>query len=225
MLALGPDSPTLFAMTAPNEPFSLGECLEYGWNTFKQSAGAYALVSFVLLLAYLVAQLVASRLRGAGVAIGLLLAPIYWICTMSAARAGARGGAPTLNDAFRPFTERQGDYLMVALALTAGVILCGIGIFVSWFLFFFAPLLALDGRDFKRAVLESKDLVLKYPGDVAMLMIVSAAINFAGSLACGLGLIVSAPVTSLMVLKGFEQLSARAAIAPAYPAQPQPPEV
>jgi len=212
-------------MTLANEPFSLGECLDYAWNTFKKSAAAWVLVSFVLLLVYVLGQLVASRLRGAGLAVGLLLAPIYWICTMSAARAGARGAPPTLTDAFRPFTERQGDYLMVALALTAGVILCGVGLLATWFLFCFAPILVLDGRDFKQAVLESKDLVLKYPGDVALLLIVAAAINFAGSLACGIGVIVTTPITSLMLLKGFEELSARAALAPVYPVQPQPPAV
>jgi hypothetical protein len=210
-------------MADPNHPFSLGECLEYGWNTFKKSAGAYALVSFVLLLAYVIGQVIAARLRAAGVALGMLLAPLYWICTMSVARAGARGAEPTLSDAFRPFTSRQGDYLMVALALTAGVLLCGIGIIATWFLFFFAPLLALEGRDFKQAVLESKNLVLKYPGDVALLVIVTAAVNFAGSLACGLGLIVSTPIASLAVVKAFEQLSARAALATAYPVQQEPP--
>ena len=210
-------------MTDPNHPFSLGEWLDFGWNTFKKSVGAYILVSFVLLLVYSVAQLVASRLKGAGVVLSMLLSPLYWICMVSAARAGARGAEPTLSDAFRPFTERQGDYLMVSLALTAGAILCGIGLLATWFLFFFAPLLAFEGRDFKAALLESKDLAMKYPGDVALLLIVTWAINMGGVLACGVGVIATTPITALAVVKGFELLSARAAIAPVYPQQPQPP--
>lgn len=191
---------------------NLGACLEFGWTTFKRQAAAYVVTSLVLLVVYVAAQSLIARLRTGGLALGLLLGPLYWVCMLSVARQGATGAAPTLTDAFRPFTERQGDYLMVALAMACGAILCGIGILVSWFVCFFAPLLALDGRDFKAAVIESKDLVFKYPAEVALLAVTAGALNLAGALACGLGLIISTPVVSLMIVKAYEQLRARNAL-------------
>jgi hypothetical protein len=196
------------------QPFSLSNCLRDAWTTFKQNIADYVLAQFVLLAAYLVASGALSATGRGGFVLGALLGSVLWTCSMSIAHAGARNGKPTIQDAFRPLAERQGDYLMVALAMSAGVIGCLIGIVVSWFLCAFAPLLALEGRDFKQAVIESKDLVLKYPADVALLAIVVSAINLAGTLACGIGIIFSMPIACLTVLKAHEQLAAKLALEP-----------
>src|SRR3954467_10684640 len=163
--------------------FSLGGRVEVGWNEFKRVPAAYVLTTFVLLVLLAGAQFTTMYLKGIGVVLGLILGPLYWICTLAVARKGASGAEPTLNDAFQPFTERQGDYLIVALATAAGAILCGIGIVITAFLFMFAPLIVLEGRDFKAALIESKDLVLKHPGEVAMLLIVLVALNLVGVIA------------------------------------------
>jgi uncharacterized membrane protein len=210
--------------------FSVGECVEFGWNELKRQPAAYVLTTFVLLVLYAGAQATTMYLKGVGVVLGLVLGPLFWICTVAVARKGATGAEPTLNDAFRPFSERQGDYLMVALAMAAGAILCGIGIVITWFLFAFSALLVLDGRDFKAAVIESKDLVLKHPGEVAMLMIVLFALNLAGLLACGVGTLATTPISALAFVKGYEQLTRPeilpadvAPVGPPEPFDPQPP--
>jgi uncharacterized membrane protein len=153
---------------------------------------------------------------------------MLWTCSMSIALAGVRKGKPTIDDAFRPLAERQGDYLMVCLAMSAGAIACLVGAVATWFLCIFAALLALDGRDFKQAVIESKDIVLKYPGDVAALVVVTWALNVVGHLACAIGLLFTMPVTCLMVIKAYEQLSAKLALQPPVeppPAEPPPAQV
>jgi hypothetical protein len=206
--------------------FSVGECVEFGWNEFKRKPAAYVLTTFVLLVLLAGAQFTTMYLKGIGFVLGAVLGPLYWLCSVAVARKGATGAEPTLSDAFRPFTERQGDYLMVALAIAAGAILCGIGILVTWFLFTFSAILVLDGRDFKAALIESKDLVLKQPGEVAMLMIVLAALNLVGALACGVGTLVTTPISTLAFVKGYEQLT-RPGILPADvmpPAGDSPPE-
>jgi hypothetical protein len=208
--------------------FSVGECVEFGWNEFKRKPAAYVLTTFVLLVVYAAAQFATMYLKHVGFLVGLILGPLYWICSVSVARKGATGAEPTLSDAFRPFTERQGDYLMVALAIASGAILCGIGIVITWFLFTFSAILVLDGRDFKAAVIESKDLVLKHPGEVAMLMIVLFALNIAGALACGVGTLATTPISTLAFVRGYEQLTrpgiVSTDVAPAGPAEPFDPQ-
>jgi hypothetical protein len=204
--------------------FSVGECVEFGWNEFKRKPAAYVLTTFVLLVAFAAAQFATMHLRNVGFLVGLVLGPMYWICNVAVARKGATGAEPTLNDAFRPFSERQGDYLMVSLAIASGAILCGIGIVVTWFLFAFSAILVLDGRDFKTAVIESKDLVLKHPAEVAILVIVLVALSVAGALACGVGTLVTTPISALAFVKAYEQLTRPgilpADLAPATPADP-----
>jgi len=207
--------------------FSVGECIEYGWNEFKRKPAAYVLTTFVLLVLYAGAQFATMYLKGIGFVLGLILGPLYWICTIAVARKGATSAEPTLNDAFQPFTERQGDYLMIALAMAAGAILCGVGIVITWFLFMFSAILALEGRDFKTALMESKELVLKYPGEVAMLTIVLCALNLVGLIACGVGTLVTTPISTLATVKAYEQLT-RPGILPAAiepPLDPMPPAV
>jgi hypothetical protein len=204
--------------------FSVGECLEYGWNEFKRRPAAYVLTTFVLLVMYAGAQFATMYLKGIGVLLGFLLGPLYWVCTLAVARKGASGAEPTLNDAVSPFAQRQGDYLMVALAIVSGAVLCGVGIVVTWFLFGFAPLYVLEGRDFKTAVIESKDLVLKHPGEVAMLMLLLFALNLAGALACGVGTLLTTPISTLAYVKAFEQLTRTGILTAGAPAPAQPPD-
>ena len=202
-------------MQAPATPFSLGECVESAWTSFKQNMGDYVLAQFVLLVPYLVVSGALSASRRLSIAsLSVLLPSLLWTCSMSIARAGLRNGKPKIDDAFRPLTERQGDYVMVCLAMSAGTLACGIGVIVSWFICLFAAPLALDGRDFKQAVVESKDLVFAYPGEVALLGIVAWAFVVGGFLACGIGILFGMPLACLTVIKGFEQLNARVALEP-----------
>jgi uncharacterized membrane protein len=189
-------------------PFNLGECLEFGWTTFKQHAGTYALLSFVLLLVWVGGQVLAAKLRQPGVLLAALLAPLYWTCASSLAWRAARGETPTFADAFRPLTERQGDYFMIAIGLTIGTLLCGVGVVITWFLFLFAPLLAFEGRDFKEALDRSKNIALEYPGDVAVLVFVVLCINAIGLVMCSVGLIATMPITTLTVVRAYQQLTA-----------------
>lgn len=192
-------------MQDPANPYNLSDCLDFAWTKFKQHLSDYVVAHFVLLVPYSVAGAAFSMLGPKGYVLSCLLPAMLWTGSMSVARAAK----PTLEDAFRPFRERQGDYLMVCLAMSAGLIVCFIGALVTWFVCTFAALLALEGRDFQRAVIESKDIVLKYPGDVALLGVVVCGINFAGAAACWIGLVFSMPIASLTVVRAFQQLSER----------------
>lgn len=199
--------------------FSAGECVEYGWNEFKKRPASYVLTTFVAMLLTAALHFAVGHLHRIGFLLSLVFFPVQWICMASVAHKGLSGAEPTLNDVVRPFTERQGDYLMVALAMMAGAIACVVGAVASWYLCAFAPIYVLEGRDFKAAVLESKDLVLKYPGEVGMILVVVVALHVAGVLACGVGTLVTTPIAMLALAKAHEQLR-RPGILPAEAPSP-----
>jgi len=135
----------------------IGECLEFGWETFKRHAGAFVLVTFCLLLANALLNAVLGwLLKGFGGMLSLLVSGLFSGGLMAAARKGARGEAPTLNDAFWPFTTRQGDFLIVGLATNIGILACGVGVIVTAFLFLFSSLLVVEGADYKTALVAAK---------------------------------------------------------------------
>jgi uncharacterized membrane protein len=206
----------------------IGECLEFGWETFKRHAGAFVLVTLALLVVQALLNAVFSTaLKGAlGSAATLMISGLFSGGFMAAAREGARGHAPTLSDAFRPFTHRQGDFLIVGLAINVGLLACGVGIFVTSFLFLFAPLCVVEGADFKSALVRSKDLVTASVGEAIVFVLVLAAVNMAGALALGVGLLITIPISSLAVVKAYELASTPAVLPPPsawHPASEEPP--
>jgi hypothetical protein len=125
---------------------------------------------------------------------------------MNVARIAARGGSPTLEDAFLPYRVRQGDYLIVGLAANIGALAFGVGALVSGFICLFAPLLVVDGDDYKHALVRSKDLMFSHLGEGVVLFAVLTLINLIG-FATIIGALVTLPVSALALLKAYEKLS------------------
>jgi hypothetical protein len=189
----------------------VGESLEGAWQTFKQHTSSLVAATFTLMLAQLVLQgILARTLHSSPLSfvLNLLLAGLFMGGQMNVARIAARGQEPTIADAFAPFTARQGDYLIVGLAVGAGALLCGIGVLVTCFLFLFAPLLVVDGCDFKTALRQSKDMMVASLGDVLGLFLVLVALNLLGAITL-IGWLVALPITSLMLVRAYERLRAR----------------
>jgi hypothetical protein len=193
----------------------IGECLQFGWETWKRYASAFVFIGVVLFLANALAQAAASAAqRNFGVAVGMLMGGLFWGGLMVVARKAARGEEPSIADAFLPWKERPGDYVLVGFAVNAGVLLCGVGALVTSFLFLFAPLCVADGADWKQALTRSKDLMLANVNDAVVFYLVLFAVNLAGVLACGIGLLVSLPVTALALVKAHQLWATPTALPP-----------
>lgn len=188
----------------------IGESLQRAWQIFKQHAGAFVACSFALVLVQGVLDAVLRRAWDwpLPLVFNLLLLGLTLGGQVNVARLASRGQEPTLRDAFAPFTARQGDYLLVGLAYGAGTLVCGVGFVVTSYLFLLAPVLLVDGHGFKHALGRSKDLMLENLGDVVGLFIVVMALNVLGALTV-VGWLVALPITSLMVVDVYDQLSAR----------------
>lgn len=117
-----------------------------------------------------------------------------------------RGEPVEIQDAFKPFVDRPGDYLIVGLAMQSGVVVCVVGIIATCFIFFFAPVLVAQGADYRGALRNAKDISLAHLGEVLALLLIVALINIAGALVFGIGLFVTLPVTYIAVVEAYEQL-------------------
>jgi hypothetical protein len=186
----------------------IGECLGFGWEIFKRHTGGLVAATFCLGVAQSVLFGVLSlALRWPfTVFANMLLSGLTLGGMMNVARIAAGGGSPTLDDAFLPYRKRQGDYLLVGLVANIGTIAFVIGALVSGFICLFAPLLVVDGDDYKHALTRSKDLMFEHFGKGVVLFGVLALINAIGVLTV-IGVLVTAPVSALALLKAYEQLS------------------
>jgi hypothetical protein len=185
----------------------VAECFEFAWETFKRYIGELIVTTLVLLLAFAAVSFVAQvAFRGSGFAVNLLTAGLVAAGLANVARNAARGQAPTVHDAIAPCRDRPGDHLIIGLALNCGVLLLGVGWLVTAFLFMFAPLLAIDGADFKQALVGSKDVVLAKPGELVGLYFVLLVFNAIGAMLMFVGLLVTLPMTALALVKAYEQL-------------------
>jgi uncharacterized membrane protein len=96
-----------------------------------------------------------------------------------------------------------------------GFILCIIPGFIAIFLLQFFPYAIVDGRteDPIESLKISYDLVKGHAGDLLLLMILIFLLNLLGALLCGLGLIVTIPVSAIATAYAWRWFS-RGRIAP-----------
>jgi uncharacterized membrane protein len=184
------------------------ECFGFGWTTFKRDAPAYVLVTFALVVANATVSALFSWIHFPfNFVANALVSGLFIGGFMAVAHKGLRGETPQLADAFAPCKARQGEYLLVGLATAAGVVLCGVGLLATSVLFVFAPLLVVQGAGYKEALIRSKDLAIARLSDVVVLWLVVVVLNLAGALLCGVGLLVSLPVTMLALAKAHAMLA------------------
>lgn len=186
----------------------IGAYLEYAWDVFMRHTAALVAAAFCLELVQIVVQSVLSRALQPMLALAssLLLTGLAAGGLMIAAQKARGGQSPTLADAFAPFRERQGDYLLVGLALGGGLLACGVGVLVTGLLFLFAPLLVAQGADYKDALIRSKDLVVAHLGDCVVLFLVLGAINAVGVFTV-VGWLASLPISAIVLCRAYEELS------------------
>ena len=178
-------------------------CVKFGCGTFKARAARLVAVTAALMAVQAMVQvgLELALPPTAAAVLSIGSAGFFQAGLMAAARITAGGDAPSFADAFTPFRHRQADYLLVSLALCAGAIAGFIGIFGTLLLFMFAPLLVADGYNARDALVHSVRLVAANPSHCTSLGATLMVINVLGALPFGFGLLVTAPISALSVVK------------------------
>ncbi len=205
-------------------PLDAGAAFSYAWKKFTDHWQAFVLMVVVVGLITLVALLVpflalipGSSSDSGPAAIGWALffvaltaaLAVSFVVQAGIYRAGlgvTRGVAPRLGMLVE--TTNLGTYvgtvLLVWLGATIGLFLCVLpGLAVMVFCAY-APLIALDkGAGPVDAIRRSIELVRDNLGQVLLILLLSYAVYYVGSLACYVGLLVSIPVALVMVTYSY----------------------
>ncbi|HEX6888563.1 MAG TPA: hypothetical protein VF143_10705 [Candidatus Nanopelagicales bacterium] len=196
----------------------MGTALSYGWNGFKNNLGSIAVIALAVLVANLVVNLL-SRMVNDSFFFSVLMSGISIFVSLVIG-LGLIRAALEIVDGRRPdlgallSTDGVGTYLiasvLVSIVVFVGFLLCIIPGFIAGFLLQFFGYAIVDGRQggTAPAVIESDpvgsmrtsfEITSKNVGSLILLAIVCFAINLLGAFLCGIGLIVTLPVTAIAI--------------------------
>lgn len=202
----------------------IGAYVGHGWNTFKANPGPYIIVTIAVMIANVVIQVAGSMLPFMlGTVVSFAVSGLMLGALSNMGLKGSRGQSVELAD-IAIVLQRPIDYMVVGIAISIGAIGCGIGVFVTQTLFTFAMFLVLQGVGYQQALSQSMDAVKTRFTDVLLLILVVFVLNVAGTLLCGLGLLVSIPVSFIAVAKAFDEFGFGAAGSAGAMVTPPPPQ-
>lgn len=199
-------------MSQTNVQFDVGQLLGEAWNLFKDNIGPFlggVLVMLVLLSASSITYI------GPIILSGPMMLGLYKMILSAIRRQPVEFG--DLFSGFKQFLPGFLAYLVITIFTSVGMIFCIIpGILIS---ILYAPtyLFILDDNlDFWNAMEASRKMVMNNFGQWLVLSLILFLINLAGTLACCVGILVSMPVSLLVIALAYD-LQRRADVPPLPP--------
>lgn len=209
----------------PSGPdLSIGTAISYGWEKFQKNAGVWIGVQLLTVVIAIVLWLIVGSIVSLGgsdnvaaalVAVGVLLAVelafIFAVqaIVMRAALREVDGQRPDFGSFFQ--LDRIGNAVLTGL-LVALLIVVGYCVFIlpgiiAAFVTIFAVAFAIDQNQSPvQAIQSSFRLVSENIGPVLLLMLAIGAINFVAAIPCGLGLLVTGPLTVIATAYAYRYL-------------------
>ncbi|CAB5002565.1 unannotated protein [freshwater metagenome] len=206
----------------------VGAAIGYGWKKFTENVGPFIILMIAVFVAAVVLQLlrvlltpsnggllalVWSSFLGAAIYIALLIVQAgVW----RAGLAVTRGETPSPSMLVE--TGNMVPYILtvivVGIGLFIGILLCVLPGLI-WLIFTaYAPLLALDkGMSPIDAIKGSINWVKENFGEVFLILLVSYLVYLAGACLCGVGALVSAPVSLVAVVYSYRALNNETVVA------------
>jgi hypothetical protein len=170
-------------------PPPIGDALRLAWERFKQDP-------WPILLMVLIANLI-FLIPIAGIGLGM----------PGALLAGARvvrGQTPEVDDALVGF-KRPVDHIMIGLLQLSGMLACCVGVLVTAPLFFMGHMLIVEkGLDWQQAMRVCLDQVKPHLVEWILFYLVLVLFSSLGALACGLGVLVTAPMAAIAMAFAYE---------------------
>ncbi len=205
-----------------------GAAFSYGWKKFQEYWKEFLVMMLVVGLVSLVGVLVAflgllpamsgsdagAFLGFAGFSVAILVVfVVSFVIQAGVYRAGlgvTKGEAPALG--MLASTDHLGTYigttLLIGLAYFVGFLLCVIPGLIVLLFTAYAPLIALDkGVGPVDAIRQSVELVRNNLGPVFIVLILAYAVQYVGTLACYVGVLVSIPVSLVMITYSYRALT------------------
>lgn len=183
----------------------LGELLSKAWDVFLKNAAV--LLSAILLT--LVIAVVGSWFS-MGLAGLVLSGPLAYGLSLICLKL-VRGESVEFNllfSGFQKFLPSFMAWLLISLFATIGLLLCIIpGLYVS-IIFMLTYFYMVDQNlDFWPAMEASRKTISKDLGKWVVIWLVIVVLNLIGALLCGLGQLVTAPVSLLMLAEAYNRLN------------------
>lgn len=217
--------------------FTIEQCLQFGWRTFK--ARPWFFVGVVVLI--FLAGLLSSVIQGvvfAAVGKGVLGRVISFLISLVINTLIGIGSvtvflkshdavmSATWNDLWRPslFWKYLGTYLILAVVIIIGFILLIVPGVIALLMFMFATSLVVDkGLMPIEALKESARITKGHRWKLLGFVLVLVLVNLVGLIALVVGLLVSIPVSALASIHAYRELSGMASGAKIEPLPTPPP--
>jgi uncharacterized membrane protein len=226
----GPAYPAGGYGAAPAPTFSAGDAIGYGWNGFKNNIGPLAIIALVVLAANIVTGWLQRGsdsfvLTGIMSLVSAFISLVISLGLIRAALAILDGERPEIGDLLstRDIVPYIVASLLVAIVVGIGLLLCIIPGLIAGFLLQFYGYAIIDKRvdaehmapqsDPIGAMRASYEITSRNVGNLIVLAILCILLNIVGALLCGIGLLVTLPVTAIAVAYAWRYFS-RGRIAP-----------
>ncbi len=212
-------------------PFSATDAIGYGWKGFTANIGPLVLIGLVLFVASSLSSWLSRGfdswfLTVIGSVLGAFISLVIGLGMIRAALAILDGGRPSVEQLVS--TKDIGPYiiasLLVALVVTVGLFLCVIPGLIAGFLLQFYGYAIIDRKTDSvttapessptGAMRASFEVVAANVGPLILLAVLCFVVNVAGALLCGVGLLVSLPVTAIAIAYAWRYFSGGRIAAP-----------
>jgi uncharacterized membrane protein len=212
-------------------PFSATDALGYGWKGFTANIGPLVVIGLVLALASVLSNWLSQGFDSwlmtiIGSGLSFFISLVIGLGLIRAALAILDGGRPSVEQLVS--TKDIGPYilasLLVALIVTVGLILCVIPGLIAGFLLQFYGYAIIDKKVDSvttapqstptGAIRASFEVVAANVGPLILLAVLCFLVNLAGALLCGIGLLVTLPVTAIAVAYAWRYFSGGRIAAP-----------
>jgi hypothetical protein len=213
-------------------PFSATDAIGYGWKGFTANIGPLLLIGLVLLVASALSNWLSQGFESwlltiIGSVLSAFISLVISLGLIRAALAILDGGRPSVEQLVS--TRDIGPYiiasLLVALVVTVGLVLCIIPGLIAGFLLQFYGYAIIDRKSDSvttapqssptGAMRASFEVVAGNVGPLILLAVLCFLLNLGGALLCGVGLLVTMPVTAIAIAYAWRYFSGGRIAAPA----------
>ena len=212
-------------------PFSATDALGYGWKGFTANLGPLVIIGLVLIVASALSNWLSQGfdswiLTIIGSVLSAFISLVIGLGLIRAALAILDGGRPSVEQLLS--TKDIGPYiiasLLVALIVIVGLVLCIIPGLIAGFLLQFYGYAIIDRKADSvttapqstptGAIRASFEVVSANVGPLILLAVLCFLVNLAGAILCGIGLLVTLPVTAIAIAYAWRYFSGGRIAAP-----------